>query len=444
MTGTGSPKDTGNDRQPGVCEYPGCDEAVVQPPTGGPRRRYCSDAHRAAARRLRLRGLLDDAEEARARVEAEADAEAGLALTGDGGGGEPGMAEGADAGARARIEANLAAAVSELDELREQFGTLLASVRQLGPRRPAELEARREARRTARLETRPRSQRSREWRGRNRSWQRRAWYLAVAGVAAMVVLAIVTRSTGDFGTSGDGGSGHKGLTLSPPTSGGTGPSSGNGQPPGAGGGAGSPSGGAGTAAGGSGQGQGQNPGSSLLLVSQPSTTAPATTTKGAPPTTAAPLAARATFTALTGPGCPQDSGKGVTLDTWGTEDGSWTGDGCQGFFRWSRVAGSRYVHTFTWWFDTPLSGGQDCGLSLYIPRPSDTSLAAAPVARYTVAGASGAVGSFTLNQSTHNGTWVAAGTFHFPTACVQLTLSNQGTIDGTAVAAAPLRITCQG
>jgi hypothetical protein len=164
---------------------------------------------------------------------------------------------------------------------------------------------------------------------------------------------------------------------------------------------------------------------------------------GAPPTTA-PVVGSATFTALTGPGCPQDSTKGVTLDQWGTGEPSWTGDGCQGFFRWSRVAGPRYVHTFTWWFDTPLRGGQACGLSLYIPNPSDHSLAAAPAARYTVSGSAGTVGGFTLNQSAHNGTWVNVGTFRFPTARVQVTLSNQGTIDGTAVAAAPLRVTCRG
>jgi hypothetical protein len=35
------------------CEFPGCDEAIVQPAPGGPRRLYCSYDHRAAARRLR-------------------------------------------------------------------------------------------------------------------------------------------------------------------------------------------------------------------------------------------------------------------------------------------------------------------------------------------------------------------------------------------------------
>jgi hypothetical protein len=35
------------------CEFPGCDEPIVQPACGGVRRRYCSHDHRAAARRLR-------------------------------------------------------------------------------------------------------------------------------------------------------------------------------------------------------------------------------------------------------------------------------------------------------------------------------------------------------------------------------------------------------
>ncbi len=380
MSGTRHPEERGKDRQPAVCEYPGCAEAVVQPPRGGPRRRYCSDAHRAAARRLRLRGLLDEVEAAESAGEA--------------------------------------------------------------PRRPAELAPQRQPVAPSRRLHREhdQGQRGDRWR-----WQRLAWYGAVAGVIAVVVLAVVTHSTGDLGGTGRGSGrgGSKGHTLSPPTT-----APGNGQPQGAGGsgspsGAGGPGGGAGAS---QGQGQGagqspQNPGSSVQLVAQPKPTP--TTTAGSPPTTSAPLAAPVTWTALTGPGCPQDSSKGVSLDAWGSTGGSWTGDGCQGFFRWSRVAGPRYVHTFTWWFDTPLSGGQDCSLSLYIPHPSDTSLAAAPAARYTVASGSGTVGSFTLNQATHRGAWFAAGTFHFPTARVQLTLSNQGTIDGTAVAAAPLRVTCQ-
>src|SRR5437763_15622389 len=36
-----------------ICALPGCEEPVRQPPGGGPRRLYCSDAHRSAAARLR-------------------------------------------------------------------------------------------------------------------------------------------------------------------------------------------------------------------------------------------------------------------------------------------------------------------------------------------------------------------------------------------------------
>jgi hypothetical protein len=35
------------------CEFPGCEESIVQPVCGGTRRRYCSHEHRVAARRLR-------------------------------------------------------------------------------------------------------------------------------------------------------------------------------------------------------------------------------------------------------------------------------------------------------------------------------------------------------------------------------------------------------
>lgn len=289
----------------------------------------------------------------------------------------------------------------------------------------------------ARARTRPRAERP------GATWQRRAWYAAGVGVAAIVVLALMAHSTGDLGgrgvQGGRGGRSAAGAAEAPPATG----AGGSGQAGVGGSGNANPPGGPGP---GAGQGQGQGTGSSML-VSQPKPTPTTTGGRGGggnPPTSTSPAAGRATFTALTGPGCPQDSSKGVALDQWGTGEPSWTGDGCQGFFRWSRVAGPRYVHTFTWWFNTPLSGGQDCGLFLYIPNPSDHSLAAAPAARYTVAGSAGTIATFTLNQGAHNGTWVDEGTFHFPTAHVQLTLSNQGTIDGTAVAAAPLRINCHG
>jgi hypothetical protein len=35
------------------CEFPGCDEPIVQPACGGARQRYCSRDHRTAARKLR-------------------------------------------------------------------------------------------------------------------------------------------------------------------------------------------------------------------------------------------------------------------------------------------------------------------------------------------------------------------------------------------------------
>lgn len=36
------------------CEFSGCDETIAQPAgSGGPRQRYCSYEHKAAARRLR-------------------------------------------------------------------------------------------------------------------------------------------------------------------------------------------------------------------------------------------------------------------------------------------------------------------------------------------------------------------------------------------------------
>src|SRR2546423_5697210 len=44
---------------PQACALPGCDEIVEQPEDGGPRRLYCSPAHRAAARKMRHAARMD-------------------------------------------------------------------------------------------------------------------------------------------------------------------------------------------------------------------------------------------------------------------------------------------------------------------------------------------------------------------------------------------------
>jgi hypothetical protein len=44
---------------PQQCALPGCDEIVEQPEDGGPRRLYCSPAHRAAARKMRHAARID-------------------------------------------------------------------------------------------------------------------------------------------------------------------------------------------------------------------------------------------------------------------------------------------------------------------------------------------------------------------------------------------------
>jgi hypothetical protein len=46
---------------PQLCALPGCDEIVEQPEDGGPRRLYCSPAHRAAARKMRHAARMDAA-----------------------------------------------------------------------------------------------------------------------------------------------------------------------------------------------------------------------------------------------------------------------------------------------------------------------------------------------------------------------------------------------
>ncbi len=144
----------------------------------------------------------------------------------------------------------------------------------------------------------------------------------------------------------------------------------------------------------------------------PSPSAPA---KPAPP---------ATYTAVTGEGCPQtkDHGyfrKGFAADWRTPPRGGWTGDGCRGAVVSVPMSGDPRKddddNVVVWWFTTaPVTTG-NCAVSAYVPDTGTPSDSAGQPAHYLVFGTTDAtgpaVGQFDVDQTRNRGRWVEGGRF---------------------------------
>jgi hypothetical protein len=155
----------------------------------------------------------------------------------------------------------------------------------------------------------------------------------------------------------------------------------------------------------------------------------------------------ATFSALTGPGCPSSSDAGIAIDsTWYQQSsGGSTGNGCSGMFyaKWVHQPGADTVRTFTWWFRTGLAGNATCRVNVYIPDGDDTTVGANPAPYYVYSGSSGSqeTGSFTLDQLDNHGQWLYAGAYPASGGRFSVQVQNVGS-GSVEVAADLLAVAC--
>ncbi|MFE3502676.1 hypothetical protein [Kitasatospora sp. NPDC059160] len=205
-------------------------------------------------------------------------------------------------------------------------------------------------------------------------------------------------------------------------------------------------------------------------ASRPAAPAATTPVPAATPASAAPAAPQAPpapqpapgYRAVAGLGC---SGPGARFqevgafrqgaDGWVTvSSGGYGGDSCDGRYDAVPMSGDRAKDdnsTYALWtFDTG-PGPASCAVAVYVPDSSSVQqVGGAPA--YTVAAVSGAdLGSFTVDQVSHRGSWVDAGTFRAQAGPLTVRLHNRGqdwTGSGRAthahLAAAAVRVTCQG
>ncbi|GAB7186947.1 hypothetical protein ATKI12_6778 [Kitasatospora sp. Ki12] len=222
--------------------------------------------------------------------------------------------------------------------------------------------------------------------------------------------------------------------------------------------------GAGSSAAGTGQAQGGSgaaasggaaAGGTKPAPSQP-TPPPAGAQNPAPPPAGAqnpappPVAAKppAPVTAIAGPYCGgyrtngwyDDGDKG-----WRNYSGGYSGEGCNGTYAAMPMSGdgNDKGNSVVWSFT--LDKVTSCTLAVYIPASGNLKQVGGNPSYYTVQSGGGSAGSFTINQTASQGSWVTKGPFTYR-GPISLTLHDRGIDWGAAAgahhAASAVRATC--
>ncbi|MCX5401772.1 hypothetical protein [Streptomyces sp. NBC_00102] len=167
-----------------------------------------------------------------------------------------------------------------------------------------------------------------------------------------------------------------------------------------------------------------------------------------------PVAA-VTYSHLIGPGC--DTPGFATSDQWRDglqgwvgRTGSQTSYGCSGFYYSVPLSNSTTTSNgyAQWKFPTGSVTNGTCQVSVYIPNVKDITRVGGNPAHYAVhryfeAKASTQIGTFEIDQPSHLGQWVNAGTFTVSTGKISIVLDNRGKTSGNRhAAAAPIKVNC--
>ncbi|MGW1464412.1 hypothetical protein ACWCPT_08685 [Streptomyces sp. NPDC002308] len=168
-----------------------------------------------------------------------------------------------------------------------------------------------------------------------------------------------------------------------------------------------------------------------------------------------PVAA-ATYSHLIGPGC--DTPGFATSDQWRDglqgwvgRTGSQTSYGCSGFYYSVPLSNSTTTSNgyAQWKFPTGSVTNGTCQVSVYIPNVKDITRVGGNPAHYAVhryfeAKPSTQIDTFEIDQPSHLGQWVNAGTFPVSTGKISIVLENRGKTSGNRhAAAAPIKVNCK-
>ncbi|MFB7469104.1 hypothetical protein ACFCZ1_37400, partial [Streptomyces sp. NPDC056224] len=176
------------------------------------------------------------------------------------------------------------------------------------------------------------------------------------------------------------------------------------------------------------------------------------------PANPAPVASVPVFSKLVGPGCGsggfsvseqfKDGVKGWRYGTSG-----WKSDGCDGDFLAMPMSGSSTKADSgiyaKWEFSTGAVKSGSCTVYTYIPSSGDKTMVGGNPARYTVRGANGRLGDFSIDQASNTGRWVKGGSFAISSPEITVSVDNRGIDWGSGnenrhVAAAQMKVDCKG
>ncbi|WP_185922091.1 hypothetical protein, partial [Streptomyces sp. WAC06614] len=149
-----------------------------------------------------------------------------------------------------------------------------------------------------------------------------------------------------------------------------------------------------------------------------------------------------TFTAVAGPKCGT-SDTGYTTYGWYTQGstgwkpydkGGYGGAGCNGTgyhaVPMSGHTGSDDGNSVVWKFDTHFARGASCRVHVHVPANNDVQAVGGSPTYYTVQKSfepgNGTVGSFSIKQVAHQGSWVDAGSFNVDGARFAVMLHTRG------------------
>jgi transcriptional regulator with XRE-family HTH domain len=116
---------------------------------------------------------------------------------------------------------------------------------------------------------------------------------------------------------------------------------------------------------------------------------------------------------VTGVGCPQGQGVGVTVNNaatgpgWAAAAAGWTGDGCDGGSVWTmNPNGKQPASSTLTWFFTPSATATSCTVAVFVPTQN-----ALGVADYAVSTGTANTATVTVDQSSAAGQWVTLGSY---------------------------------
>ena len=193
---------------------------------------------------------------------------------------------------------------------------------------------------------------------------------------------------------------------------------------------------------------------SAPAATTPQVTNPATPSRQPRRTpSAAPADQAVTGPVVTGFGCPQGSGTGVTVGNattgpgWTAAGGGWAGNGCNGGSVWTmNPNGNQPVSSTLTWSFAPAAKATSCTVAVFVPAQN-----ALGVADYAISAGTANIAAVAVDQASAAGQWITLGRYQVNGSPLDvqispdlatLTAASKGRGHNSAIAASAASATC--